>query len=239
MRAHRPAPSASSIAEQPEPALTTSTSASRSTPARLPEQQRLAHDGRVDGRDRVVDELHHLAVSERARRARSAPPSPRTAAARARSRPRSPPAMIVSVPSSAFGEEPVTGASMKREPALGQRRADPRARRPARSWTCRCTSRPLARAAPRDAVRAEQDGLDLRPVDHHRDDDVARRRAAPPGSSATVAPCSLGPLLARSRAVRFQTVSSNPAARRLAAIREPMIPSPMNPTLPAMPASCQ
>ena len=36
-----------------------------------------------------------------------------------------PPAMIVSVPSSAFGEEPETGASTKRHAALGERGADP------------------------------------------------------------------------------------------------------------------
>src|SRR5439155_24287322 len=56
--------------------------------------------------------------------------------------------------------------------------------------------------------------------------------AASAGVPAAVAGCSS----ARSR-VRFQTVTSNPARCRFAAIREPMIPSPRNANLLGVRAS--
>src|SRR3954453_21123914 len=49
------------------------------------------------------------------------------------------------------------------------------------------------------------------------------------GLSATSPRCSCAHASARSR-VRFHTVTGNPARTRFAAMREPMIPSPMKPT---------
>ena len=71
-----------------------------------------------------------------------------------------PPAMIVSVPSSAFGADPVTGASTKRVPALGQLAADP-ARVGGADRRHVDEQRPRARAV-HGAVLAEQHLLDLR-----------------------------------------------------------------------------
>ena len=139
-----------------------------------------------------------------------------------------PPAMIVSVPASAFGDEPVTGASTKRVPALGERVGEPRARRRARSSTCRrtaCPSRAPASAPSSPSSTASTCGA----VDDHRDHDVGCARRPRAGEAATVPPCSAAHASARSR-VRLKTVSSWPACARFAAMREPMIPGPTKPT---------
>ena len=78
--------------------------------------QRLADSGGVDRGQGVVDELDHLALpegadvhDEPAHRLEQRPGAASKSSV-------APPAMIVSVPSAAFGAEPVTGASMKRTP---------------------------------------------------------------------------------------------------------------------------
>ena len=86
----------------------------------------------------------------------------------------SPPAMIVSVPLWAFGEEPVTGASTNAWPRSASARADT-TRVGGRDRRHVDEQRLLRRAGGR-AVLAEQDRLDLRAVDDHRDDDVGARR---------------------------------------------------------------
>ena len=80
--------------------------------------------------------------------------------------------MIVSVPLSALGEEPVTGASRNAWPRWrAPRRSGARRRRDRRHVD---EQRPIRRAGNR-AVLAEQDRLDLGAVDDHRDDDVGAR----------------------------------------------------------------
>src|SRR4051794_23905661 len=103
--------------------------------------------------------------------------------------PASPPAMIVSVPASAFGEDPLTGARVWRGPPSprgGRRppRGPPprppppgRAPPPAPGGGGGGAGRAAAAAPPRPpaaphALRAEQDLLDLGAVDDHRDDHV-------------------------------------------------------------------
>ena len=135
-----------------------------------------ARRARVGRRDGVVDQLDHLALAE------LAPTWTISSPIASKQRPgaldvgASPPAMIVSVPSSAFGDEPVTGASTKRDPAFRQRGAD------ARAWRRRDRRHVDAQRARR--ARALRDAV-ARPaaprstcvaVDHHRDDDVARAR---------------------------------------------------------------
>ena len=94
-------------------------SASRSTPGLGADDERLAERRGVHRGHRVVDELHHLAVAERAavddrlaHRLEQRPGARQVLGA--------PPTMIVSVPSSARGEEPVTGASTIRTLVLGE-----------------------------------------------------------------------------------------------------------------------
>ena len=79
-----------------------------------------------------------------------------------------------------------------------------------------------------DAVRAEQDGLDVRRVRDADDDDVGvgdrggRRRR--PSSTPRSASSAARP------GVRFQAVTVNPARARLAAIAAPIVPRPRNAT---------
>ena len=81
-----------------------------------------------------------------------------------------------------------------------------------------------------DAVLAEQHRLDLRAVHDHRDHDlgVGRDLGRRVGDRSAVLVRPRRSAVAR---VRLKTTRSWPARRRLAAIREPMIPRPMKPTL--------
>ena len=85
----------------------------------------------------------------------------------------SPPAMIVSVPSSALGDDPVTGASTKPMPRSSS--AAPIRRVSAGAIVDMSTHSVPSPARVGDAVLAEQDRLDLGAVHDHRDHDVARR----------------------------------------------------------------
>ena len=88
------------------------------------------------------------------------------------------------------------------------------------------TSVPGARAGG-DAVVAEEDGFDVGRVRDADDDDVAgARHVGGRGSLGRAERHEVG----RRPGVRFQTVSSKPALRRLAAIAAPIVPSPQNPT---------
>ncbi len=137
-----------------------------------------------------------------------------------------PPAMIVSVPSSAFGEEPVTGASTK-------------------AWPRPVSSAPIRRASAGPIVDMSTNSVSGRapwtaPSSPSRSASTcgpsttivittSLRSATSRGPAATWPPCSAAHASARSR-VRLWTVSSKPARRRLAAWRDPMMPSPMKPT---------
>ena len=138
--------------------------------------------------------------------------------------------MIVSVPSSAFGEEPVTGASTKRDAALGQRRrrcAAPQARPDRRHVDAEQIRARAPFAAP---LVAQQHRLDLGAVDDHRDHDGRSARADLGRRRGDLARRARRPSARAVSAVRFQTTSSKPARRRFAAMREPMMPRPMKPT---------
>ena len=142
--------------------------------------------------------------------------------------------MIVSVPSSARGLEPVTGASRKSMPRSLSR--SPIARLALGAIVDMSTHSAPGASAVGGAVVAEQDRLDLGRVDDHRDH---RRRRPPrprPGVAAARRAVLGGERSAFSR-VRFQTATSKPARARLAAIREPMIPSPRNATLAQPPSA--
>ena len=81
-----------------------------------------------------------------------------------------PPAMIVSVPSSAFGAEPVTGASTKPWPC--SRSVAPSRRASAGAIVEQSMNSVPSGGAGDRAVLAQQHRLDLRAVDHHRDHGV-------------------------------------------------------------------
>src|SRR5919202_1480882 len=137
-----------------------------------------------------------------------------------------PPAMIVSVPSSARGEEPVTGASTNPIP---------------RSWR----AAPIRRVSAGAIVdMSTQSAPSLAPATTPSSPSRTSSTCAPSttivittslraptsaGVAASAAPCSLANASARER-VRLWTISSQPARARFAAMREPMIPSPMKPT---------
>ncbi len=124
---------------------------------------------------------------------------------RARAKPASvPPAMIVSVPSSAFGEDPLTGASTKPSPRSSS--AAPMRRVSAGAIVDMSThSVPSAArvAAPSSPSRTASTWAPSTTIV------MTRSLAAPTsaGVSATVAPCSAANASARSR-VRLKTVSS-------------------------------
>ena len=113
--------------------------------------------------------------------------------------------MIVSVPSSAFGEEPVTGASTKPSPRSVERRADRGACRAGAIVDMSTHSVPSAArvAAPSSPSRTASTWAPSTTIV------MTRSLAAPTsaGVSATVAPCSAANASARSR-VRLKTVSS-------------------------------
>ena len=137
-----------------------------------------------------------------------------------------PPAMIVSVPSCAFGEEPVTGASSSLSPRSA-------------------SSAPIARVCAGEIVdMSTQSVLGAAPSATPRSPSSTSRTWSPSttivmtmsltaptsaGEPTTVPPCSATHVSAVAR-VRLKTVSSWPARARFAAIREPMIPSPTKPT---------
>jgi hypothetical protein len=148
-------------------------------------------------------------------------------AGRARSKAASgPPAMIVSVPSSAFGREPVTGASRKSIPRSASRAAI--ARLPSAAIVDMSTTRPPS-PAPSAAPSSPSRTASTSAVSGTIEIVMSAAAAASAGVAATSAPCSDANDSARSR-VRFQTVTSKPAPRRFAAIGLPMIPSPRNAT---------
>ena len=204
----------------------TSTSASRSTPGRVADDQRLGDRRGVGGRDGVVDELDRLARGRAGRRGRSARPSPRSSGrARAKSA-ASPPAMIVSVPSSALGDEPVTGASTKRIAALGERSRRSRGRRRARSSTCRRTACPRRR---RDAPSSPSSiASTCGAVDDHRDDDLGARGGLGRRGGDRRAVLGAHASAFSARAVPDRQLVAGPAQVR--GLREPMIPRPSQAT---------
>ncbi len=108
--------------------------------------------GRVGGAERVVDQLEHLALAELAdvhdQLAHRLEQRPRAREVRRRS----PPAMIVSVPSSARGEEPVTGASIMLAPRSASAAAD--APRVGRGDRRAVDAQQTRRAPPRSRRRA-------------------------------------------------------------------------------------
>ena len=140
--------------------------------------------------------------------------------------------MIVRVPSSAFGDEPVTGASMNSMPRSARRSAMRRAARGPivdmsthRQSSCALSAAPCSPSST-DSTWSPSTTIVIT---------MSLRSATWAGDSATSAPCSA----AQSRAfwaVRFQTTRSKPARARFAAMRVPMIPSPMKPTLAAIAA---
>src|SRR3954469_19839976 len=140
-----------------------------------------------------------------------------------------PPAMIVSVPSSARGLEPVTGASTKPMPRSASRDATVLTALGAivlMSMARAPSARPSA--APFSPNRTcSTCGASTTIVMT-----MSACSAAARGGGATGSPRSS----ARGR-VRFQTTTSKPAPRRLRAMREPMIPRPRNATRSAVPAA--
>ena len=91
------------------------------------------------------------------------------------------------------------------------------------------TSVPGPRAVD-DAVRAEQDGLDVRRVRDADDGDVRRRRRPRPACRRMSTPRSASS--GARPGVRFQPVTANPARARLAAIAAPIVPRPRKATRP-------
>src|SRR5215207_381259 len=137
---------------------------------------------------------------------------------------RSPPAKIVSVPSSAFGFEPETGASTK---SRGARRS-PTAREAVGEIVDMSTT-----SAPSGSAAAAPWSPNSTSSTSGASGTIVMKASAPAAASAgvaaAVAPCSAAKRSAFSR-VRVWTESSKPASRRLRAIGAPMMPSPTNPT---------
>ena len=184
-------------------------------PSARPAISACAGGDRVGDRDGVVDELHALPVAERARRAGSACPSPRSAGIARATSAASPPTMIVSVPASAPGR------------GAGDRRVDERAGR-------------ARRARAPSARRRAGAIVDMSANERARRRPSSRRRRRPSSTASTSGPSTtivitssalaaasagrrrdggagvLGrPRRRRSRAVRFQTVSSWPAREQV------------------------
>src|SRR5919197_1849598 len=138
----------------------------------------------------------------------------------------SPPAMIVSVPSSARGAEPVTGASTSDSPRSARRA--PIARDcdgeivDMSTQSVPGAARSAAPSSPRSIASTWSPSTTIVMT-------TSAAAAASAGVPATAAPCSAAKASALAR-VRLKTVSSCPARLTFAAIREPMIPKPMKPT---------
>ena len=180
---------------------------------RVGEHQRLGDRRGVGGGERVVDHLDRLALPELADVHDRACPSPRAADGRASTSCAAPPAMIVSVASSARGEDPVTGASTSATPRWPS--AVRRSRRvSAGAIVEHVDAQQARRAAPSTTPpRAEQDRLDLSAVDDHADHDVARagdrgRRVGHRGAVLA------GPALGLARRVRSTPSADSRRARR-------------------------
>ena len=138
----------------------------------------------------------------------------------------SPPTMIVSVPDSAPGEEPVTGASRRRAHARRAWRRAPRPRR-ARSSTCRRRACPAARsvAAPSGpSSTASTSGPSTTIVITSSAPAARVGRAVRDGARRWLGPAHPR----RSRRCGSRRSARSRRASRFAAIREPMIPRPRN-----------
>ena len=140
-----------------------------------------------------------------------------------------PPAMIVSVPSSAFGAEPVTGASTKPWPRSA---SAPPIRRASTGPIVDMSMNSVPGSAPAAAPSSPSSISSTCAPSTTIVITTSLRSPTSRGDAATCPPCSAAHSSARSR-VRLKTVSSKPSRRRLAAWRDPMIPSPMNPTVHA------
>ncbi len=134
--------------------------------------------------------------------------------------------MIVSVPVSAAGEDPVTGASTNARP---------------RSESCPPSSLAVDGAIVDMSTTSAPGGAALAaPSGPSRTDSTcgpsttivitaSASRAASAGVAAARVPCSAAQSAAVAR-VRFHTVTSWPARTSWSAMREPMIPRPMKAT---------
>ena len=152
--------------------------------------------------------------------------APRAPAGRARRPSASPPTKIVSVAFWAPSLPPETGASIIAMSCSRRRAAKPQL--PDGAMVEQSMTSVPGTGAGDDAVRPEQDGLDVRRVRDADDDDVRLARRRPAGETARTMPRS-----AESRArsaVRFQPVTLNPARARFAAIAAPIVPSPRKAT---------
>ena len=142
----------------------------------------------------------------------------------------SPDTIIVIVPAAALAGPPETGASSSAMPCAASRGAS--AVTYAGS-TVDDTSTMRCRATCRDhAVRAEQDRLDLRRVDHEQHDDRRRRgrvRRATPSARHRAATASACASARMSRAY-----VATPARTRLCTTPPPIAPVPMTPTRSAV-----
>src|SRR4051812_29875624 len=207
------------MAEPPEPAPMTCTSASRSTPVALPTSSAWASVEVLAAATELLMTLICWPCPSGPAWTITSPIASNSGQAR-RTCSSAPPAMIVSVPSSAFGDEPVTGASTK----LGIRSPMARARSaPTVDMSTKTVSAAASAAAPCGPSSASSTcGPSTSIV-------MTTSPRTWAGVSAIVPPCSPTHVSAFSR-VRLWTVSSCPALTRLAAIREPMIPRPIQPT---------
>ena len=137
-----------------------------------------------------------------------------------------PPAMIVSVPSRAFGEEPVTGASSSDRPRAASSAPI------ARVWAGEIvdmSTHSVPGAAPSATPRSPSSTSRTWSPSTTIVMTISLAAPTSAGASTTVPPCSPAHASAVAR-VRLKTVSSWPARARFAAIREPMMPSPTKPT---------
>src|SRR4051794_6132782 len=138
----------------------------------------------------------------------------------------SPPTMIVSVPSSALGEDPDTGASRKATPRV-----------PSSSPIDRASAGAIVLMSTQSVPGPAPATAPSRPRSSSRtcgpSTTIVITAPAPRAASAGVAATSPPWACAQPSAVlrvRFHTTRSNPARARFAAIREPMIPSPRKAT---------
>src|SRR4051794_35646179 len=218
-----------SMAEPPDPAPMTSTSASRSTPAASAAIRACATVDALAAATALLMTLTACPWPSGPAWTMSDPIASKRGRARSKSS-RSPPAMIVSVPSSAFGEEPVTGASMKRTPRSAS--AAPISRAAVEPMVDMSTHSRPGCAAPAASPRTARTWLPSTSIVKA----ISTSATASRGVAATVAPCSAAHASAVSR-VRFHTHSSWPARTRCTAWREPMMPRPSQATF--MRSVCQ